>query len=173
MRGRMIDAGFELFLQFGFRGVSMEAIAARAEVAKPTLYKYFSDKEMLFQAGVEQFIKQSKSLCEKEFARTGSASERISNALVAKHKMLFRLVASSPYAEELYSETARIAAKDFTEFERWLEGQIVEILRQSGEEKSTTYTHLILACSLGISKKAQRVEEIGPAIRLVTQKILV
>jgi len=172
MRERMMDAGIYLFLQHGFRGVSMAAIAEKAEVAKPTLYKYFADKEVLFQAGVVRFLVEAKARCEKEFAGPGSAGDKIAGALAVKHKMFFKLVAGSSFAEELYSETARISAKDFTDFEVWLETQISEILSQSGETRSVIYAQLILACALGISKKAQRVEEIGPAIRLVTQKIL-
>lgn len=172
MRARMIEAGFELFLQSGFRGISMEAIAARAEVAKPTLYKYFSDKETLFSAGVSRFLADAKEVCTREFDRNNDAGGRIAGALAEKHKMFFRLVEGSAYAEELYSETARVSAKDFGEFERWLELRIQKTLQDSGEAKAHIYTHLILACALGIAKKSQRVEEIGPAIRLMVRKIL-
>ncbi len=43
-RQRLLAAALELSLQRGFRGTSMEAVARRAQVAKPTLYKYFGDK---------------------------------------------------------------------------------------------------------------------------------
>ena len=172
MRARLMDAGLSLFLSFGFRGVSMEAVAMEAEVAKPTLYKYFPDKEALFQAGVVQFIEGITQVCQAEFDGDGSASERISGALVAKHKMFFRLVEGSVFAEELYSETARIAAKDFGMFERWLELEIDQILLDENIAKAVMVRQLIFACAFGIGKKAQRVEEIGPAIRLITQKLL-
>jgi TetR/AcrR family transcriptional regulator, mexJK operon transcriptional repressor len=37
-----------VFLREGFAGASMDAIAARADVSKPTVYKHFVDKQQLF-----------------------------------------------------------------------------------------------------------------------------
>lgn len=171
-RNRMIDAGLELFLQFGYRGVSMAAIAQKADVAKPTLYKYFADKETLFIAGVARFLLEAKEICARELNKSDTVEHKISGALAAKHKMFYRLMQGSVFADELYSESARIAAENFTEFEQWLQNQIEGLLRQHGEEKAHLYTMLILACAFGIAKKAQRVEEIGPAIRLMAEKLL-
>ncbi|MFE7130828.1 TetR/AcrR family transcriptional regulator [Streptomyces sp. NPDC057638] len=41
------DAAIALFLENGFDGVSVEQVAAAAEVSKPTLFRYFSTKEDL------------------------------------------------------------------------------------------------------------------------------
>lgn len=38
----------QLFVQQGFEGTSMDAIATAAGVSKPTLYRYYQNKEMLF-----------------------------------------------------------------------------------------------------------------------------
>ena len=169
---RMIDAGLELFLQFGYRGVSMGAVAQKAGVAKPTLYKYFADKETLFVAGVVRFLLEAREICVRELAKPGTVETRIAGALAAKHKMFYRLVEGSVFADELYSESARIAAESFAEFEQWLQNQIERLLRQRGQEKAHLHTMLILACAFGIAKKAQRAEEIGPAIRLMVEKLL-
>ncbi len=120
-RNRMIDVALKLFLQFGYRGVSMETVAQRADVAKPTLYKYFPDKEALFIAGVIRFLGEVRAVCEHELAKPGKVELRISGALAAKHKMFFRLMEGSVFADELYSESARIAAQNFAEFEQWLQ----------------------------------------------------
>ena len=37
-----------LFVESGFAGTSMDAIAAAAQVSKPTLYRYYQNKEALF-----------------------------------------------------------------------------------------------------------------------------
>jgi AcrR family transcriptional regulator len=47
-RGAILDAATTLFLRSGYRGTSMDEIAALAAVSKQTVYKHFADKERLF-----------------------------------------------------------------------------------------------------------------------------
>jgi len=47
-RRAILDAATTLFLQNGYRGTSMDEIAAMAVVSKQTVYKHFADKESLF-----------------------------------------------------------------------------------------------------------------------------
>ncbi len=47
-------AATALFLQLGFEGTSMDAIAAEARVSKQTLYRYYQNKETLFMAVLSQ-----------------------------------------------------------------------------------------------------------------------
>jgi TetR/AcrR family transcriptional regulator, mexJK operon transcriptional repressor len=47
-RGAILDAAATLFLRNGYRGTSMDEIAALAAVSKQTVYKHFADKESLF-----------------------------------------------------------------------------------------------------------------------------
>jgi TetR/AcrR family transcriptional regulator, mexJK operon transcriptional repressor len=44
----ILEAGTALFLSHGYRGTSMDEIAASARVSKQTVYKHFADKESLF-----------------------------------------------------------------------------------------------------------------------------
>jgi AcrR family transcriptional regulator len=44
----ILDAAATLFLRNGYRGTSMDEIAALASVSKQTVYKHFADKESLF-----------------------------------------------------------------------------------------------------------------------------
>ena len=50
--GAILDAGWALFLERGVGAVSIEAIAARANVSKMTVYKHFTDKHALFEEAV-------------------------------------------------------------------------------------------------------------------------
>ncbi|GAB4440869.1 MAG: TetR/AcrR family transcriptional regulator [Chloroflexi bacterium OHK40] len=45
---KIVDAASHLFLQRGYKAVSITDIIRAAEITKPTLYYYFSDKEELF-----------------------------------------------------------------------------------------------------------------------------
>ncbi|MGW7075157.1 TetR/AcrR family transcriptional regulator [Streptomyces sp. NPDC054866] len=52
-RAAILSAARELFLADGFDRTSVDAIAARAEVSKRTVYDYFGDKQTLLQAAVD------------------------------------------------------------------------------------------------------------------------
>jgi TetR/AcrR family transcriptional regulator, mexJK operon transcriptional repressor len=47
-RAVIMDAATVVFLENGYVGTTMDGIAARAGVSKPTVYRYFADKEQLF-----------------------------------------------------------------------------------------------------------------------------
>ncbi len=49
-RQAILDAATQLFLEHGFVGTSMDAVAASADVSKLTVYAHFADKDGLFQA---------------------------------------------------------------------------------------------------------------------------
>lgn len=47
-RGAILEAATAVFLEKGYDGTSMDDVAAKATVSKPTVYKHFADKERLF-----------------------------------------------------------------------------------------------------------------------------
>jgi len=49
-RQAIMAAASTLFLSRGYDGTSMDDVATRAEVSKPTVYKHFADKQRLFYA---------------------------------------------------------------------------------------------------------------------------
>lgn len=51
-RNRVLDAARPLFVEFGYKGVSMQQIADAAGIHKATLYHHFRDKDALFAAVV-------------------------------------------------------------------------------------------------------------------------
>lgn len=52
-RAAILDAARELFVQAGVERTSMDAIAARAEVSKRTVYDYYGDKRRLLLGVIE------------------------------------------------------------------------------------------------------------------------
>ena len=52
-RSAILNAAQVLFLQHGYEGSSMDAIAQEAGVSKLTVYNHFTDKETLFCAAIE------------------------------------------------------------------------------------------------------------------------
>jgi TetR/AcrR family transcriptional repressor of mexJK operon len=53
-RAAIARAASRLFLERGFAGTSIEAVARRAGVSKPTVYAHFGDKDGLFQTIVRE-----------------------------------------------------------------------------------------------------------------------
>ena len=59
----MLDAAFEVFLQHGFEGATLEQVAEHAGVSRQTVYAHFRGeeegvKETLFRAMVAEFVAQ-------------------------------------------------------------------------------------------------------------------
>lgn len=53
-RARILAAALSEFSKNGYSGASMQAIATRAEVSKPTLYQYIGQKDDIFRAVLDQ-----------------------------------------------------------------------------------------------------------------------
>ena len=56
-----MDAARSLFTDFGYKSVSMEQIAQKANVAKGTIYLYFKDKDALFSYLSGELLEEIKS----------------------------------------------------------------------------------------------------------------
>jgi AcrR family transcriptional regulator len=54
-RRAILDAALEVFADSGYSQASIDVIAAKAGVAKPTIYNHFGDKEQLFRAVILEF----------------------------------------------------------------------------------------------------------------------
>ena len=60
----IMDAALALFLENGFSATRLEAIAARANVTKGTLFIYFTNKDDLFQSLIREGMSQMDSFRE-------------------------------------------------------------------------------------------------------------
>jgi AcrR family transcriptional regulator len=62
---RIKATALELFTQANAEQVSMDEIAARAEVSKVTIYKYFTTKEILYRQVIDMYVDESLATAEK------------------------------------------------------------------------------------------------------------
>ena len=53
-RTKILDSALQVFAEKGFERASMDQIAAKAGLTKPTVYTYFSSKDVLFQEVMTQ-----------------------------------------------------------------------------------------------------------------------
>jgi AcrR family transcriptional regulator len=171
-REAILVAASGLILKHGLRGTSMEAIAKAAGIAKPTLYAYFPDKAAVFGVLVEQLIAEWRGEFIAALRGEGGVAERVGAALTAKHKAALRLLAGSPHAAELYGEHDRSAAPQFARLEAELAGALEAELAAAGVMRARLVTQVLLAASYGIGRKAQAAGELGPALRLLSERLI-
>jgi AcrR family transcriptional regulator len=65
-REKILDAARELFVEKGFEGVSMRAIAKKIEYTPTTIYGYFQDKDELFL-----------EICHQDFAKLAASFVKV------------------------------------------------------------------------------------------------
>ena len=61
----ILKAAKELFSAYGYKKVSMNEIAEKANVTKKTIYSYFKDKEDLFKQILSNEMENMKTIIEK------------------------------------------------------------------------------------------------------------
>ncbi len=99
-RDAIVRAATTLFSRYGFRKTTVDLIAHEAEVAKPTLYAHFSDKEAIFAAVCQHVLDRILAAAAAELERP-DVVDRFTGILAAKFTTVFELVDSSPHAREL------------------------------------------------------------------------
>ena len=71
----VLDAAYELFLDNGFEGTSMDAVAAAAGVSKPVVYACFGSKDELFTAMLDREEERIMVETTEALATTGGAED--------------------------------------------------------------------------------------------------
>jgi len=80
-RQRVIDAAMGLGLEGGYEAVQMRDVAARADVAMGTVYRYFTSKDHLLAATLVHWVEQLDARLAQQPARGATAGERVLEAL--------------------------------------------------------------------------------------------
>lgn len=171
-RQAILDAARALALRHGLRAVTMEAIAREAQIAKPTLYGYFPDKQAVFAAMMDGVVAQFRAAFDAALTRPGEPVERIAGAIAAKHKAVLRVLEGSPHADELYDEQSRLAGEQFRALEEHVRVSITAALAQAGVARPQPLAQLLMAATYGVGRKAGSVAELGPAVRLLTERLV-
>ena len=94
-RPLVLDAAYELFLESGFDGTSMDAIAAAAGVSKPVVYDCFRSKDELFTAMLDR--EEERILVETgEALATSGSAEDPEETLIRGFQAFLRAASESP-----------------------------------------------------------------------------
>ena len=89
-RAAILEAAKDLFLEHGFDGTSMDAIATQAGVSKLTVYSHFTDKECLFTEAVREKCAEQMPTALFDVDVSGSLRDQ----LIAIAQAFFALVTS-------------------------------------------------------------------------------
>ena len=149
----------------------MEALARAAGVAKPTLYAYFADKDAIITTLAEELIATQERELESALAADGEVPLRIAGALTARCKHGLRL-RTSPHGRDLYGPQSPIAGPLLRELEAKLARDLERALTDAGVERARLLAQLLLAAGSGIGEKATAPAELGPALRLLCERLI-
>jgi AcrR family transcriptional regulator len=160
---QLIEAAGALFRANGFRAVTMEAVAAQAQVAKATLYSYFPDKETLFSAVAVEVTNRIADALRRELEREGSLDERIARALIARHALVFELVDGSPHARELMYARDLFARAPVLRTDAAMMAALEEALRedQAFAKQAAGVAATLFFGAVGVSHHAKSVEQVA------------
>ena len=95
-RPMVLDAAFELFLERGYDGTSMEAIAQAIGATKPVVYACYPSKEELFKTLLRR--EEDRVLAEIAASLPAAAEDDLEAALTEGLTAFLRAVAASPRA---------------------------------------------------------------------------
>ncbi len=73
MKDKIIKKATDMFLKLGFKSVTMDDIACEMCISKKTIYKYFSNKEMLIEEGTEVIHQKIHTLMDEVIAQNHNA----------------------------------------------------------------------------------------------------
>jgi len=75
MKEKIIKKATDMFLKLGFKSVTMDDIACEMCISKKTIYKYFSNKEVLVEQGTEMLHQKIHSLMDDVVTKNFNAIE--------------------------------------------------------------------------------------------------
>ncbi|MDA0150172.1 TetR/AcrR family transcriptional regulator [Vibrio sp. LaRot3] len=118
----IIKSAIEVFSQKGFEQASMEGISKHAGVSKRTLYKYYPNKDALFEVIVDTLMCRFDDQCELKFDPSVSVAEQLTELTLKQmcyiNKEDFQVTARLVMAECIRSqETSRILMEKFAAIE--------------------------------------------------------
>ena len=80
-RARVVSAAMALAAKGGYDAVQMRSVAQEADVALGTLYRYFSSKDELLLAGLEQLAEDMQIQLAEHPAQGATSHERVTKVL--------------------------------------------------------------------------------------------
>jgi len=103
---RIKQQAHELFMQYGFRSVSMDDIANKLGMSKKTIYQFYADKDELAMAVVSETILQNQENCNLDRKASENAVHEIFLAIDMVVEMLSQMNPSLLFEMQKYHPQA-------------------------------------------------------------------
>ena len=113
MKEKIINKAKEMFLRLGFKSITMDDIACEMCISKKTIYKYFSNKDILIEESVQMVHKEVHETIEKIVTQNFNAIEE-NFEIRRMFKEMFKSAESSPIYQlkkhypEIYEKVLRM-----------------------------------------------------------------
>lgn len=95
MKDKIINKAKEMFLRLGFKSITMDDIACEMCISKKTIYKYFSNKDVLIEQSVELVHKEVHETINQIVSKNFNAIEE-NFEIKRMFREMFRSAESSP-----------------------------------------------------------------------------
>ncbi len=95
MKEKIINKAKEMFLRLGFKSITMDDIACEMCISKKTIYKYFSNKDILIEQSVELVHKEVHETIKQIVSKNFNAIEE-NFEIKRMFREMFRSAESSP-----------------------------------------------------------------------------
>src|SRR4030088_2070262 len=63
VKERILEKATDLFMRYGIRSITMDEIAAQLAISKKTIYQFFTDKDAMVEAVVNEEMKHNEEGC--------------------------------------------------------------------------------------------------------------
>jgi AcrR family transcriptional regulator len=95
MKDKIINKAKEMFLRLGFKSITMDDIACEMCISKKTIYKYFSNKDILIEESIQMVHKEIHETIDKIVVQNFNAIEE-NFEIKRMFKEMFKSAESSP-----------------------------------------------------------------------------
>ena len=162
----ILAAAQDLFSKQIYESISMNTIAARADLAKGTLYLYFRTREEIFLALLTREIRAwlaSLGAAVREFSAPKDALDWIADSLAGRSELL-RLGAllHSVLERNLFVDTAREFKLTFDAELSGAAPDVATALHLANHEDARRFLRWLQVCTLGLCQMAYP----APAVRM-------
>jgi AcrR family transcriptional regulator len=88
VKERILTKAAGLFSRYGIRSITMDEIASQLGISKKTIYQFFTDKDDMVSAVIEQEIKKNETECNEFRDHAADAVHQVFLALESLEEML-------------------------------------------------------------------------------------